>query len=570
MFDKGELNEVEKRREEWEGGTLQRSLERFGVKESPNRFYTPLDIKEHDFLPKVGFPGEYPFTAGESAISVEESGFKKPKIYAGYGIPEDTRDYYRSMLATGRGESPHMAFDLPTQCGYDSDAPIAWGEVGKTGVAVNSLRDFEIIYEAFQGEHDLDKIYSSWVINAPANIILAMYIAIAEKRCIPLAKLACVPQNDILKEYVARGTYIYPPRPSMRLVRDTITFCTKHMPLTSPVMISGAHIREAGATAAQVLAFTFANGIAYAQLGIDAGLDIDEFAPNFTFLHFGGSMDMFQEITLHRASRRMWARIMKERFGARKPASWVLRAFRGAIIGNSCTTAQRPLNNLTRTIIGGIASALSGGGGEVHPAYDEPLGLGYSLEGRQLMRDAERVIRFEAKLCDVIDPLAGSYYVEELTDKVESEAWEILRKIDALGGAVAAIENGHMGREIARSAYEYQRKLETGEEIRVGVNNFLGPHELEVMPTRVVPHPYDPAKREDAERRQIASLRRLKQERDNHAVAQTLRQLREAAQDESVNLLPPTLEAVKAYATLGEICDLLRGVFGEHRELDKG
>ncbi|MBI2907215.1 MAG: methylmalonyl-CoA mutase [Chloroflexi bacterium] len=569
MFRKDSLADIDKRRKQWEEGTLKKSLERFGAKKSPNRFYTPLDVPAHDFLNDVGFPGQYPFTAAEAPVAMEESGFKKPKIYAGYGIPEDTRDYYKSMLATGRGESPHMAFDLPTQCGYDSDAPIAWGEVGKTGVAVNSLRDFEIIYEAYQGEHDLDKIYSSWVINAPANIILAMYVAIGEKRGILPSRLACVPQNDILKEYVSRGTYIFPPQPSMRLVRDTITYCTRNMPLASPVMISGAHIREAGSTAPQVLAFTFANGIAYAQLGIDAGLGIDDFAPNLTFLHLGGSMEMFQEIALQRAGRRMWAKIMRERFGAKDPESWVSRVFRGAIIGNSTTTAQRPLNNLTRTIVGGVASALSGGGGEVHPAYDEPLGLGYSLEGRQLMRDAERIIRYEAKLCDVIDPLAGSYYVEGLTDKIESEAWQILGRIDAMGGAVASIESGWMGREIARSAYEYQKKLETGEEVRVGVNQFLGPHELEVMPTRLVPHPYDPAKREDAERRQIANTAKLKRERDNSEVARTLRRLREAALDERVNILPPILEAVKAYATLGEMCDVMRQVFGEYTAFDR-
>ncbi|MFH1484466.1 MAG: methylmalonyl-CoA mutase family protein [Chloroflexota bacterium] len=570
MFNKDDLSEIQRRRKAWEGGALRRSLERFGVKESPNRFYTPLDARDHDFLCDVGFPGEYPFTSGETAVAIEESAFKKPKIYAGYGIAEDTRDYYKSMLATGRGESPHMAFDLPTQCGYDSEALLARGEVGKTGVAVDSLRDFEIIYEAYQGEHDLDKIYSSWVINAPANIILAMYIAIAEKRNIHLSKLACVPQNDILKEYVARGTYIFPPRPSMRLVRDTITFCTRHMPLTSPVMVSGVHIREAGATAPQVLAFTFANGIAYAQAGIDAGLDIDDFAHNLTFLHLGGSMEMFQEIALQRAGRRMWAKIMRERFGAKKPESWVSRVFRGAIIGNSCTTAQRPLNNLTRTIIGGIASALSGGGGEVHPGFDEPLGLGYSLEGRQLMRDAERIIRYEAKLCEVIDPLAGSYYVEALTDKIESEAWDILRRIDEMGGAVTAIENGYMGREIARSAYDYQRKLEKGEEIRVAVNEFLGPNELEVMPTRLVPHPYDPAKREDAERRQIANTVKLKRERDNSQVERTLKRLHDTARDESANIVPPILEAVRAYATLGEMCDVMREVFGEYSAFDRG
>lgn len=570
MFDEDYLRRVEEGKKTWEETTLKRSLERFGVEKSPNRFYTPLDIRHHSFLRDVGFPGEHPFTTGTSAAFEEEGSFQNPRIYSGYGLAEDTRDYFKSMLATGRGQAPFVAFDLPTQIGLDSDAPMARGEVGKTGVVVDSLWDFEMIYEAFQGEHNLDTIHSNWVANAPANIILAMYLALAEKRGIPYDKLSCVTQNDILKEYVARGMYIFPPKPSLRLVRDTIVFCTRYMPRAEPIMMGGVQFREAGATGPETLGIAFAHASAYIQLGLDARLDIDEFAPKLCFVSMGGSMEMFQEIALHRAARRMWAKLLKDRFGARNPESWKFRTMRGAMIGNSATTVQRPLNNLTRTVIGAVASALSGGGGEMHPGYDEPLGLGYSLEARQLMRDAERIVRYEAKLCDVVDPLAGSYYVEWLTDKIEREAWQVTEEIERHGGAVAAVENGFTKRMITRSAYEYQRRLEAGEAIVVGVNKFLGPHELEILPSRVVPHPYDPQKRQEAEERQIAKLKALKKGRDNQAVASALERLKEAIKDESVNTIFPILEAVKVYATIGEITSAMVEVFGEHQDFERG
>ena len=574
MFNKERMADIQRKRREWEQGTLRRSLERFGLNENPTTVYTPADVQGFDFLEKVGFPGEYPFTAGIHPFSVPGAsgsgyfvsggGLVRAGDYSGYGRAEDTRDFYQYMTAHHRVGGPNIAFDLPTQCGYDSDDPVARGEVGKAGVAVDTLRDFEVIYEAFTGENDLDNIASNFTINAPANIIIAMYIALAGKRGIPLYKLRGTPQNDILKEFVARGTYIFSPKPSMRMIRDTITYCTRHMPRMNTISICGYHMREAGATASQVLGFTMSNAIAYVQLGIEAGLDVDLFVPRFSFLNFGGSMDFFREIALNRAARRMWAKIMRQRFGAQNPRSWILRVNTAAHIGNVSTTVQRPLNNLARSVIGGIASALSGGGGDVRPRYDEPLGLGHSIEAYQLQADARRILEFECKLCEVIDPLAGSYYVEALTDEVEEEAWEFIHRIDAMGGAVAAIESGYMQREIARSAYEYQKGIEAGERVIVGVNRFIGEGELEVLPSRVVEHPYDPVKRAQAEERQIANLARVKRERDNEVVNGTLRQLKEAAWDEEVNLIPPILEAVKAYATIGEICSVLREVFGEY------
>ncbi len=578
MFDKEKLREIEKRKKEWEEGPLKKSLERFGIKESPAKFYTPLDIKDYDFLEKEGFPGEYPFTAdvypcpapGITHLTggghlMAGAGLVRAGQYSGYVTPEDTRDYYKSEISRGRKQGPNQAFDLPTQIGYDSDHPLARGEVGKVGVAVDSLRDMEVIYEVFVGDMDLDKIASNWTINAPANIILAMYIALAEKRGIPQERLRGTPQNDILKEFVARGTYIFPVKPSMRMVRDTITYCTEHMPLMNTISLCGNHMREQGATGAQALAFMVCNLIAYTQLGVNAGLDVDKFVPRFTVNHLSGSMDMFKEISLQRAARRLWAKTIKERFGAKDPRSWLYRPAQWARQGDYTCTVQRPLNNFTRAIIGGVAGALSGGNPGVVPPYDEPLGLGWSLEALQLNEDARRIIQYEAKLCDVQDPLAGSYYVERLTDEIEREAEEIIAKVDAMGGAPAAIERGYMQQEIAGSAYRYQKEVENRERIIVGVNAFVSEQELEVTTNRLVPYPYDAEKRAQAEARQINSLKELKRNRDNQMIKGTLEHLKEAAKDEKVNLIPPILEAVKSYATMGEICGVLREVFGEYK-----
>ncbi len=578
MFDKEKIKKVKEKHQQWKDGTLKETMKKFKAEESHERFYSPLDIQGFDFLNDVGFPGQYPYTSGRYAMSVPGSGpvkggggiasgggLKRAGRYSGYGTPEDTRDYYLNEKKRGRRSGPNVAFDLPTQCGYDSDSPLAAGEVGKVGVSIDTFKDFETLFEAFQGDMDIDKISSNFTINAPANIIIAMYAALAEKRGISPAKLRGTPQNDILKEFVARGTYIFPVRHSMRLVRDSITFCTEHMPLLNTVSICGFHMREAGATREQCLAFTFSNGIAYLSEGVNAGIDIDTCAARMTFLSFSGSMEILKEIALHRAARRMWAKIMRHRFGAKTPKNWAYRHVGGAMSGYYSTTAQRPLNNLTRAVLGGLAAALVGDNPSVEPPYDEPLGLGWSLEAQQLSEDAARIIQYEARLKDVIDPFAGSYFMEAMTNEIEEKAWEIIEKIDSMGGAVSAIEQGYMQQEIARSAHQFQKEIETGERIVVGVNSFLGEGELDVNTSRLVQHPYDPDKRVQAEEKQKKNLEQVKNSRDEKAVLSALREVKAAARAENRNTIPPIMEAVKAYATLGEICNVFREVFGEYQ-----
>ncbi len=562
----------------WEEKTLHPVLERFKMKETPTRFYTPAEQEEgFDFLKKVGFPGQYPFTAatfptfpyrsGErGAGSVPQAaGLVRAGRYSGYGAPEDTRDYYLRMKKLGQKAGPNIAFDLPTQCGYDSDHPMAMGEVGRVGVAVDTLRDMEIIYEAFSGENDLDRTASNFTINAPANIIMSMYLSLADRRGIAWEKLRATPQNDILKEFVARGTYIFPPRPSMRMFRDSLVFFSKQVPNVNIISMGGYHIREAGATREQDLAFSMAIAAAYIQEGIKAGLEVDFFVPRFTFNAFGGSMEFFKEIAFHRAARRMWAKIVKEKFGAKNERSMTLRMNSTAHCGRTSCTAQRPLNNLIRSVVGGIAGALCSGPPNCNPPYDEPLGLGWSLEAIQLSEDAVRILQNEARLTEVIDPLAGSYYVESLTDGIENAAWGEFDKIQGMGGAVAAIENGYMQREVARSAYERQKRLEEGKDLIVGVNCYTGEGELEVQTTRLVPHPYDPERRDNAERIQVEKLKEVKKTRDNQKVAGSLKELKASAAKDDTNVFPYLIECAKAYATIQEICDTLREVFGEYK-----
>jgi len=577
---KEDINKIGQATKEWQDKVVKPSLKKFNLEESPTRFYTPEDIKGFDFLEKVGFPGQYPFTAGNYAVPIPDmapsvgSGFQdtgkgliRAGQYSGYGTPEDTRQYYQEMIAIGQIGGPNLAFQLPTQCGYDSDDPNAYGEVGKTGVAIDTLRDMEIVYEPFTGDKNLDKIATNWTINAPASMILAMYITLAEKRGIPIDKLRGTIQNDILKEFSGRGTQIFPPGPSMRLVRDVMVYCTKNIPLMNFISCCTAHIRSAGCTREQAVGFLMANTAAYIQLGVDAGLDVDSFMPRFTFLGIGGSMEMLKEVAAIRAMRRMFARMMKERFKVKNPRSMMMKSNLWARTLEAEYTIQRPLNNLARSIIGGIASALSGGtpsSGMGFP-YDEPLGLGHSNEAWQLQRDAARIIQYEAKLGEALDPLAGSYYIEALTDQIEKDAWDIYNKIEEMGGSVAAIEKGWMQTEVAKSAYEYQRQVEKGQRIIVGVNSFTGNGELEVTTARMMSHPYDPRKREEAEKNQIANLKKLKKERDNEAVKRALDHLRREAEDESVNLMPAIIESVKAYASIGEMCNALREVFGEYQ-----
>lgn len=569
---------IKKAAAEWEERVLNPRVKRFKLKQSPTKFYTPLSGNGQGFLEKVGFPGQYPFTAGNQPFDYWQAyadvgarvgyrpdwaGTGRVGKYGGFGTSADYRDYLKRMHSMGRMGGPNMAFDLPTQCGYDSDHPMAEGEVGRVGVAVSSFRDFAVIYEAYTGDLDIDKVPSNFTINAPAAIFIAMYAVLAGKRGIPVGKLEGTPQNDILKEFIARGTYIFPPRPSMRLFRDTCVFCARQMPELNINSIGGYHIREAGATRVQDLAFSIANGIAYLQAGLDGGLEIDEFASKFTFNAFGGSMEIYQEIALQRAARRMWARILKERFGARSERSMMIRQPITAHIGCSSTTLQRPLNNLVRAVVGGMAAGMSGGIPGAFPPFDEPLGLGHSQEAVQLQIDASRIMLYEAKVGEVCDPWAGSYFMESLTDTIESEAYAELEKIERMGGAVAAIENGYMPRAVAKSAYERQKRVESLEEFQVGVNCYTGEHEIEVMINRVVEPTYDPELMRTAEERQKAALEQMKRERSTRGVAGALKALEFHAKDENENLMPHLCDCVEAEATLQEMCDVLRSVFGE-------
>ncbi|MBI2864284.1 MAG: methylmalonyl-CoA mutase [Chloroflexi bacterium] len=571
MSDNQDLERIRQARKEWEEGPLKQSLDRFGIEESPHKVYTPLDAENHDFLEKVGFPGVPPYTRGLYPMPVPERATRGDArapagAYAGYGTVEDTRDLWRQQRRRGA----NVAFDLPTQCGYDSDDPMSRGEVGKVGIAVDTFRDFETLYEAFDGIVTLDNMSSNWTMNGMANVILAMYIALAEKKGVPQHKLRGTPQNAILKEIVARGTANFAINASMRMVRDTIVYVDKYMPQMNAISICGYHMREAGATAAQVTAYINANSIAYVQLGVDAGLDPDEFVPrHFTLLSGGGSMDFFMEIARIRASRRMWPQIMRQRFGSENPRAWFMRSTDHARVGNITTTRQRAINNVVRGVVGGIASALSGNDPVVAEEFDEPLGLGHSYEAEQLSLDASRILKDEAKLGQVLDPLAGSYYVESLTDQLEQEAWDIMKKIDDMGGAVEAVRTGWMEREIARSAYNFQRQVETGERVIVGVNKYTGENEIDITPriTLTVSHPYDVRKRAQAEEIQIAKLRRIRKERDNDRVKYALQDLQKAARDEKENLIPHLVATVKTYATWGEIANALRDVFGDYEPM---
>jgi methylmalonyl-CoA mutase N-terminal domain/subunit len=581
-----DLKQLSEIRQQWEEKTVRSALSRFSyIKKVPTKFYAPDSLGEFNFLEKVGFPGEYPFTSGaypfrpnaalEKFVGESEtsrfkrgsSGQTRAAEYSGYGSPESTGNYYKNMIAMGSQGGPNLACDLPTQLGYDSDNPAIAGEVGKVGVCIDTLRDFEIIYEPFQGDLNLDKIATAWTINAPANVFIAMYLALAKKRGIPFDKLKFTPQNDILKEYVARGTYIFPPENALRLFRDSLAFLAKNAPRANILSGGGYHMREAGATREQDLAYSMANIATYCQIGIDAGLGIDEFAPQFTINAFGGDMEFLKEIAFARASRRMYATMMKERFGAKKQKSMMIRQARGAHMGRCNTTVQRPLNNLSRSVIGAIASGLSGGPPSAFPPFDEPLGLGWSLEARQLSEDAQRILITEAKILEVEDPFAGSYYMESLTNEIEDNAWEGFEKIFAMGGVVAAIESGYIKSEIAKSAYERQKRIESGKEYIVGVNCFTGEHELDVRIQTLVQNPYDPSERESAEELQKKNLKTVKRLRHNKGVKNSLEELRKAAMNMTVNTIPPLIKCAEEYVTLQEMCDVLREVFGTYEDV---
>ncbi len=547
------MDRLEREKRRWEQSTLRKVLERFPERRPKfetdagipvDRLYLP--DPEFDYAEKLGFPGEYPFTRGVYP-TMYRGRFWTMRQYAGFATAEESNRRYRYLLSQGvTGLS--VAFDLPTQMGYDSDHPMAEGEVGKVGVAIDSLEDMEVLFEGIP----LEKVSTSMTINATAAILLAMYVVVANKQGADLKKLSGTIQNDILKEYIARGTYIFPPEASMRIITDIFQFCHQHLPSWNTISISGYHIREAGATAVQEMAFTFANGMAYVQAAIDAGLHVDDFAGRLSFF-FNAHSNLFEEIAKFRAARRMWARIMKERFGAQKPQSLMLR-FHTQTAG-STLTAQQPLNNIVRTTLQALAAVL-GGTQSLHTnAYDEALGLPTEESARIALR-TQQIIAHESGVTDTVDPLAGSYFVETMTDALERRAWDYLETIDRMGGAVEAVKRRFFQDEIARSAYEYQKKVESGETIIVGVNALTLEEDARPGILRI----------DDAVvKKQIERLRRLRKRRDGAKVEAALDRLKRAARTPE-NLMPHIIFCVEQYATLGEISDALREVFGEYRD----
>jgi methylmalonyl-CoA mutase N-terminal domain/subunit len=537
----------------WKAG-VEKSLPKFperrasfvtGSGSPVERLYTPLDLEGRDYESAIGLPGEYPYTRGVQS-TMYRGRFWTMRQYAGFSNAEESNKRYKFLLEQGT-TGLSIAFDLPTQIGYDSDHPLSQGEVGKVGVAIDSLADMELLFDGIP----LDKVSTSMTINAPAAVLLAMYVAVAEKQGVSPDKLNGTIQNDILKEYVARGTYIFPPAPSMRLITDVFAYCAKSVPNWNTISISGYHIREAGSTASQEVAFTLADGIAYVEAAIKAGLDVDDFGPRLSFF-FNSHNDLFEEVAKFRAARRIWARVMRERFGAKSPKSWMLRFHTQT--GGSTLTAQQPDNNVVRVAIQALAAVL-GGTQSLHTnSREEALALPSEDSVRIALR-TQQIVAHESGAAETPDPLAGSYYVESLTDRVEAEALAYIKRIDELGGAVKAIEQGYVQQEIQDSAYRYQMEIEKGERVVVGLNKF---QVKEPRPTGLLR--VDPSVGEA----QVARLRELRAKRDGARVKVALGELERAAKGEA-NLMPPILEAVKAYATEGEICDVLRGVFGEYR-----
>ncbi|WP_371365343.1 Methylmalonyl-CoA mutase [Sporomusa rhizae] len=510
-----------------------------------DRLYTPLNLENFDYERKLGFPGQYPYTRGVQP-TMYRGRFWTMRMYAGFSTAEESNKRYRYLIESG-ATGLSCAFDLPTQIGYDSDDAIAEGEVGKVGVAIDSLADMEILFDGI----DLGKVSTSMTINAPASVLLAMYIAVAEKQGVGLEQLKGTIQNDILKEYAARGTYIFPPKPSMRLITNIFEYCSQDVPNWNTISISGYHIREAGSTASQEIAFTIADGIAYVEAAIKAGLNVDDFAGRLSFF-WNAHNNVLEEVAKFRASRRIWAKIMKDRFGATKPKSMMLR-FHTQTAG-SMLTAQQPANNIVRVALQ-TAAAVLGGTQSLHTnSQDEALALPTEDSVRVALR-TQQIVAYESGLADIVDPLGGSYFIEALTDKIEQEAMAYIEKIDELGGAVVAIEKGYIQREIQESAYKWQMEVENQQRVIVGVNKF-----------QIEKKPVEGLLRVDSSvgELQKQKLAELRAKRDNAAVRDKLALLEEAAGDEDKNLMPFILDAVKVYATLGEICGVMRKVFGEY------
>ncbi len=513
---------------------------------APDPLYTPGDIEPFDYENKLGYPGEYPYTRGVYG-SMYRSKLWTMRMFAGFGTAEQTNERFKKLLAAGQmGLS--TAFDLPTLMGYDSDHPLAAGEIGKCGVAVSSLADMEILFDGI----NLEEVTTSMTINSPANAIWAMYLALAKKKGYRWEKLGGTIQNDILKEFIAQKEFIFPPDPSVKLVIDTFEWGPKNVPRWNFISVSGYHIREAGATAVQELAFTLADGFEYVEKALERGMDVDEFAPRISFF-FDVHNDFFEEIAKFRAARRIWATQMRERYGAKDPRSWMLRTH--AQTAGVSLTAQQPLNNLTRVAIQALAAVLGGTNSLHTDAYDEALALP-TEEAATLALRQQQIIAYESGVTHTIDPLAGSYYVEWLTDKVEAEAMRYIKEIRRLGGVVRGIEQGYFLREIGDASYRFQQEVESGERIIVGVNAFQDEKEIEVPLQEIDP---------EIERIQAERLARVRRERDQERAEQALSGLRDAAAN-GQNTMPRFVEAALAYVTLGEMMDVLREVYGVYEE----
>jgi len=554
MFDEKTLEKIKAEKEQWEQGTLKKALSRApeskevftSISNIPvERLYTPLDVSQMDYDRDLGYPGNYPFTRGVQP-TMYRGRYWTMRQYAGFGSAKESNERYRYLLQQGQ-TGLSVAFDLPTQAGYDSDHPLSMGEVGKVGVAIDSIEDMKVLFNQIP----LDKVTTSMTINAPASVLLAMYLAIAEEQNVSYDKLGGTVQNDILKEITVRGQYIYPPKPSMRLTVDLIEYCFKHVPKWNTISISGYHIREAGSTAAQEMAFTIADGIAYVQACVDRGMAVDSFGPRLSFF-FNAFTNVLEEVAKFRAGRRYWARVMKERFGAKDPRSMMMRYH--VQTGGVTLTAQQPLNNIVRVGLQALAAAL-GGCQSLHTnSYDEALCLPTEQAVTVALR-TQQIVAEESGATLTIDPLAGSYFVEAMTDKIEAEIDDYIKKIDSMGGTLAAIEQGYIQKEIQNSAYRFQKEIESGERVYVGINKYTME---EPPPTNLLQ--IDMAVGEV----ESAKLAKLRAERNQAAWKKALDNLREVSKTEQ-NVMPAVIEAVKARATIGEICDVWRDIYGEYR-----
>lgn len=540
------MSSLKEQKEKWETQEFREHKNTFttlsGIPVS--RLYTPVDVTI-DYGNDLGFPGQYPFIRGVYP-TVYRGRLWTMRQYAGFATAEESNKRYQYLLSQGQ-TGLSVAFDLPTQIGYDSDHPMAEGEIGKTGVAIDTLKDIEILFDQIP----LDKVSTSMTINSPAAILLAMYLVLAEKQGVSKDTIAGTIQNDILKEYIARGTYIFPPGPSMRIITDIFEYCSENTPRFNTISISGYHIREAGSTAAQEVAFTLANAIAYVEAAISKGLPVDKFAPRLSFF-FNAHIDLFEEIAKFRAARRLWARIMKERFSAQNPKSMMLR-FHTQTAGCSLT-AQQPENNIIRTTLEALAAVL-GGTQSLHTnSMDEALALPSEKAVRVALR-TQQILAYESGAPNTVDPLGGSYFVEDLTKKIEEKAKDYIKKIDAMGGVLKAIETGYVQREIQESSYKYQKGVESKDRVVVGVNQYSMDESITIDILKVDP---------EVEKKQKERLTTIKSTRDNTAVQNALNKLEKAAGSDE-NVMPLIVTAVREYATIGEICDVFRNVFGEYK-----